>query len=364
MKSYLKIFLAILVVLLVSSGLVAFSPAFSGIRAKLQCFTESGNCVEGWNGTDLALYSDTGSTNTFNVEGAAGAVRIAVPTTAGTATPGLVIQQGANGNALEVRNSGGTPVASISGGGALSGFGSSGLVVAPNIVVNGGTAIATQTPAAIVDSLAAGSNLFEVRDAATPVAVIPNGGGLTISAGTVSLPTGEIGAGEIADVTRRVNIPLNAFIECQTDAGALLGFDTTADALPDFVNSATDGTGFVIRFDDTGSSEDQGTEICSQLSVPADYASGGVFIIRALKDAHTAATEVLNCAVSVNGGALETAGTTTTTASATTSYTCTPTIAALASNDSLSFYLSITSDSTMNDLVDIASVAFSYTATQ
>lgn len=204
---------------------------------------------------------------------------------------------------------------------------------------------------------------FVVKNSSgTPVAYVDKDGALTASSTT--LGTGDVTAAEIANVVRNVNIPLTSFLDCQTDAGALLGFDTTADALADFVNSATDGTGFVIRFDDTGSSEDQSMEICTQLQVPADYASGGAFRIRALKDAHTAATEVLNCAVSVNGAALEAAGTTTTSASATTSYSCTPTIAALAANDSLSFYLSITSDSTMNDLVDIAAVSFFYTATQ
>lgn len=189
-------------------------------------------------------------------------------------------------------------------------------------------------------------------------------GGGAVIVGTVTVDTGEIGAGEVADVVRYINFPLNGFIECQTDAGALIGFDTTADALPDYVNSATDGTGLVIRFDDTGSSEDQGSEICNQFTVPADYVSGGAFVIRALKDAHAGATEVLNCAVSVNGAALQAAGTTTTTASASTSYTCTPTIASLAAGDSVSFYLSITSGTTMDDGVDIASVSFSYTATQ
>lgn len=182
--------------------------------------------------------------------------------------------------------------------------------------------------------------------------------------GAVTLPSGDVSASEIANVVRYVPIPLMSFIECDTDAGALIGFDTTADALPDFVNSATDGTGFVLRFDDTGSSEDQSTSVCAQVLVPADYASGGAFEIRALKDAHTAATEVLNCAVSVNGAALQAAGTTTTSASASTAYACTPTIASLAANDSLSFHLYITSDSTMNDIVDIAAVAFFYTATQ
>jgi cytoskeletal protein CcmA (bactofilin family)/predicted HicB family RNase H-like nuclease len=183
-------------------------------------------------------------------------------------------------------------------------------------------------------------------------------------AGSVLLPDAQVGALEIVNISRTVNIPLGSFIDCQTDAGALIGFDTTADALPDYVNSATDGLGFVLRFDDTGSSEDQSSEACAQLTIPPDYISQGEFRVRALKDAHTAATEVINCAVSVNGAALQTAGTVTTSASASTSYTCTPTIAALAVNDSVSFYLSITSDGTMNDIVDVAAVEFVYTASQ
>jgi len=213
------------------------------------------------------------------------------------------------------------------------------------------------TPAVVANARGGTAAPFEAQAAGTVVASIDKTGALAVASGSVS-------AAEIANVVRYVNVPLSAFIDCQTDAGALLGFDTTADALADYVNSSTDGTGFTLRFDDTGSSEDQAMEVCSQLLVPADYASGGAFKVRALKDAHTAATEVINCGVSVNGAALQTAGTVTTSASASTAYTCSPTIAALAADDSLSFYLSITSDSTMNDIVDIAAVAFFYTATQ
>lgn len=247
--------------------------------------------------------------------------------------------------AFRINTSDGTPAALFRGGAGNS------EIIGNLKVGNGANSVTMDGEDAYVEGT------FEVDGAANIAGI------LTLGSDPV-LGTGAASAGEVADVVRYVNLPLGTFIDCQTDAGALLGFDTTADTLADYVNSATDGTGFVLRFDDTGSSEDQSSEVCTQLTVPADYVSGGAFRIRALKDAHTAATEVLNCAVSVNGAALEAAGTTTTSASATTSYACTPTIAALAANDSLSFYLSITSDSTMNDLVDIASVAFFYTATQ
>lgn len=51
---------------------VAASPLGAGIRGKIQCFTETGNCVEGWNGVDVVLYSDAGSTQTASLDGAAG----------------------------------------------------------------------------------------------------------------------------------------------------------------------------------------------------------------------------------------------------------------------------------------------------
>jgi hypothetical protein len=215
---------------------------------------------------------------------------------------------------------------------------------------------AGSTPALQVDARGTAAPL-SIKLNGTEVASIGRSGDLAVS-------TGSVGAGEIADVVRQVNVPLGSFVDCQTDAGTAIGFGESVDTLADFINSATDGTGFTLRFDDTGSSEDQSSEVCSQLLVPADYSSGGSFVIRALKDASTGATEILNCAVSVNGAALEAAGTVTVSAAATAAYTCSPTIAALAAGDSLSFYLSVTSSGTMNDLVDVAAVAFRYTATQ
>ena len=173
-----------------------------------------------------------------------------------------------------------------------------------------------------------------------------------------------IAAADIANVARYISFPLESFIDCETNAGDNIGYDTDANNLADFVNSSTDGLGFVIRFDDTGSSEDQDSQICNNFTVPADYAAGGRFIIRALKDGHTNASEKIACDASVNGAALGGAGDVTTSTATSTSYTCEPTISSLAANDSVSFTFYILSDTTMNDAVDIASVAFSYSATQ
>ena len=52
----------------------------SGVEAKavergaLLCATESGNCVESWNGSDFQAFSDAGSTQTFLMDGATGDV--------------------------------------------------------------------------------------------------------------------------------------------------------------------------------------------------------------------------------------------------------------------------------------------------
>lgn len=174
-----------------------------------------------------------------------------------------------------------------------------------------------------------------------------------------------VGAAEIANVTRTISIPLNGFIECETNGGAALTIGTSgADALPDIICSNTDGLGCSLQYDDTGGSPDT-AEACAQFVVPSDYASGGAFIVRATKDAETGAnTEVLNCQVSVNGAALEAAGTVTLSGTASASYTCTPTIAALAAGNSVGFTFFVTSGGTVDDTVDIQSVGFQYTATQ
>ncbi|MBI4426519.1 MAG: hypothetical protein HY567_02990, partial [Candidatus Kerfeldbacteria bacterium] len=180
---------------------------------------------------------------------------------------------------------------------------------------------------------------------------------------TTEILDGTVAAGDIADVVRTISLPLYSFIECDTNAGTQIPFADGTNALPHFLNSATDGTGFVMRFDDTAATEDQGTEVCNNFTVPADYASGGEFRFRALKDAHAGATEVLTSAVSINGAALGATGSVTTSASASTTYTNTPT-GTYAANDSVSMYLAITSGTTMDDIVDIASAEFAYTATQ
>lgn len=182
--------------------------------------------------------------------------------------------------------------------------------------------------------------------------------------GEVVLPTGSVSAGEILDLTRTISVPIFSMIECTTDAGALIGFDATADALPDFSCSATDGLGCSLTFDAVGGSVDT-AKACGVFVVPADYASGGAFIFRATKSAETGAnSEVINVQISNDGAALEAAGTATTSGTAAATYTVTPTIAGLAAGESVGFAVSVTSGGTADDAVNILSIGFTYTATQ
>jgi hypothetical protein len=99
-----------------------------------------------------------------------------VLTTGGTATPALRVNQVGAGKIVEFSD-GGTPVFSINNGGGIvaSSILTQGAVIT-GLVVSQPTAAATATPAALIDSLSVGSNLLEVRDSATPVFTINNGG--------------------------------------------------------------------------------------------------------------------------------------------------------------------------------------------
>jgi hypothetical protein len=179
--------------------------------------------------------------------------------------------------------------------------------------------------------------------------------------------TGATGAtgptGTTSPLVRAISIPLASFIDCQTISGALLDFASGTDSTPDFNNSSTDGQGFTIQFDAAGI-PDEDSEICSQLLVPPDYVSGAGFSVRASKSASTDNAEEITCGVSVDGGAVQAAAFTTTTAG-NTLYTCTPPSIGLTAGSSVSLYLSITSSSgTMDDAVDIHAVAFRYTSQQ
>ena len=206
----------------------------------------------------------------------------------------------------------------------------------------------------------AGADVFRVR---------PNGA--VCARADCSSPTLTDAAGNmevdelrVTNALREINLPLRSWIDCQTNAGADLSFTTDgiggADALPDFQNSATDGEGFVIAFDADSGNEDQGSEICNNLAIPPDYVSGGTIEVGVIKTFHGGDTEVLNCAVRVNNGALQPAGTVEMDQAGYKRYSCAPTLPAMSPGDAFQLYLSVTSSGTMNNGVSISTLTVRY----
>lgn len=95
----------------------------------------------------------------------------------GTATPALMVNQpsGGAGNPFEIRAAN-TPVFSVNASGDITYSGTP--VVNGVSSINAPTAVATATPAFIVNSLGV-SNLFEVRAASTPVFAVSKAGAVT-----------------------------------------------------------------------------------------------------------------------------------------------------------------------------------------
>jgi len=115
-----------------------------------------------------------------------------------------------------------------------------------------------------------------------------------------------ITAAMISDSTRRINLPLNSFIECSTDAGANINFSSGAgDRFPDFVNRATDGAGFFLRFDADAGFEDTAIDVCSQVQLPSDWQTSGALslVVNAVQPSPSGTTERLHCGGGLDGAA-------------------------------------------------------------
>lgn len=158
--------------------LAGFAPVLSQSANAIICRFEATPCETVWNGNDDVFYRDAGGTETIRVDGQ-GSMRIAVPTQVGTATPGLVIQSGGPGNGFEIRNAGATPVFQVDASGGVTSQNTLASGSLNNVIVSQPTAATTATPAALINSLAAGSELLTVRKASTPVFVIGNAGAIT-----------------------------------------------------------------------------------------------------------------------------------------------------------------------------------------
>jgi len=104
-------------------------------------------------------------------------------------------------------------------------------------------------------------------------------------------------SGMVVDQQRSVSIPLSSFMDC-SGSGAPLDFSSGADAAPDYTLLAS-AEAYYIRWDNTTGSEDN-HPICTQITVPPDYAGNGVLRIAASKSGDTAPA-VEELFVSTNG---------------------------------------------------------------
>jgi len=162
----------------------------------------TGACIEIWNGGDIRVYSNQGTTSKFSVDGATGdttiagnlgisgstvdggavgnSMKITAPTAVASATPALRVNNlGAANDVLSIEKAG-TPVFSVGNAGAITMQGAltandaAGFYAGAKVV--GATAAATATPAMIVNGLGATNDLLSVQKAATPVFKVGNAG--------------------------------------------------------------------------------------------------------------------------------------------------------------------------------------------
>jgi hypothetical protein len=192
------------------------------------------------------------------------------------------------------------------------------------------------------------------------------GGDLSGLFGDLQLGANSAGPGEIADVQRSVVIPITSLINCQDDPGAYLTFGgvDNADNHANLDLPGQDGSSPSIRFDADASQPDEDFEICTTFAIPADYASGGAFRVTGFRGLAATAEEDLTCGATVNQ-AFAGSGSTPLTSGNVNGTSCTPVFSqALTPGASFQFFLSVTSPTTMDSLVSLASVEFVYTATQ
>lgn len=176
--------------------------------------------------------------------------------------------------------------------------------------------------------------------------------------GEVVLPNESVGAAEILNLTRSFSLPLAGWLNC-TDS-EVIDFTSGADDKPDYtlINSA-----LTIAYDDTGGSVDA-DEMCTNFTVPADFVSTLTVAVAASQDAATGANqEAMACRASIDGAALDTAGTANlTNQTATQTVTLTP--AGTFTAGSAVSLLCKQNNASADDIVRIHSIEIRYTASQ
>jgi hypothetical protein len=151
--------------------------------------------------------------------------------------------------------------------------------IAPDAVLGEDVNEATlgEVPSALNAKSADRANSAATADSAAPSGQA--GGALAGSYPDPQIAGNAVGAGEIQNPTRSVNLPLASFVN--RNDGAVLDFSPSDGMSPDF---AFAGNGLVITWDDNSGAGADADFVQSTFMVPPDYASGGVFAARISKD--------------------------------------------------------------------------------
>ncbi len=174
--------------------------------------------------------------------------------------------------------------------------------------------------------------------------------------GEVVLPGSSVSAGEIVDITRSVPLPVGGgWLQ-----SGLTALDPAGATSPKFVAI---NSGLAIEYDADGGAVDT-TQIVMSFPVPADYASGGAFVARVTQGAATVTNiETWSCDVSLDGAALVGANAANlTNQTAVQTATSTPVVTYAAGNAVA--VLCRQGNSSADDVVNIHSIEWQYTATQ
>jgi len=237
---------------------------------------------------------------------------LTAPTAAATNEPALVINNLGLGRGIEIQDGGGTPVWAVNDGGSVSQSGDQAvtgdLSITGELQVAQATAAATATPAVIINSLAAGSKLLEVRDAATPVFSILNGGAVSRTGNDTM--TGDLaitGAGRVAAATA-VATATPAFVVDSLGVSNLL--EVRDAATPVFtVNNGGAVVGNVLQY---GSSGEKAVAATASFTTTGTVAHGLTTVTWAVctlaQDADDDAGDTATISVSIAGNTVTVKG--------------------------------------------------------
>jgi hypothetical protein len=169
-------------------------------------------------------------------------------------------------------------------------------------------------------------------------------------------------AAMIANTSRMLSVPLTSLVDCSGAPLAEIPFVDGANAAPHLASLGAPGAGVVLRFDDDAT-PDEDYEVCSNFTVPTDFEAGGALLVRVDPAAVTGNSEQVECGVSVNGNPPSPGATSNFVSPSQGVFACAPT-ATYSGGNAVQFYLRINGAPTMDDAVDIFSVAFGYSSLQ